>query len=183
MYYLCYINKSEDLLHGYCAADLCLCFHMHAKSRFSHDAAHLQLLKSIQSVTAVKLYSLNSKKKQSRIHILFQFQCILCTKNKLGITHLIFFHSVLSRDDLVSFLVYAYEKRRRTPKNCMLHCTRGFINNKLVASLGCTSLRVTIVCRYYSGSLRSKNILANTPRLRLSLRFGPFSKQCSSKPL
>ena len=79
-----------------------------------------------------------------RICILFQFQCVSCTKNKIGITHLIFFHSVLSRDDLLSLLVYAYGKRRRTLKNCMIHCaSASFINNNLVASLGCTSLRVT----------------------------------------
>ena len=29
-----------DQLHGYCAADLHLCFHIYAKSRFSHDMVH-----------------------------------------------------------------------------------------------------------------------------------------------
>ena len=79
-----------------------------------------------------------------RIRILFQFQCVSCTKNEIGIMHLIFFHNVLSRDDLLSFLVYAYGKRRRTLKKCMLHCvSASFVNNNLVASLGCTCLRVT----------------------------------------
>ena len=32
-------NKGTDQLHGYRAADLHLCFSIHAKSRFSHDTA------------------------------------------------------------------------------------------------------------------------------------------------
>ena len=40
MYYLCIENKGADQLHGYRAVDLRFVF-AHAKSRFSHDTAHL----------------------------------------------------------------------------------------------------------------------------------------------
>ena len=40
MYYQCRENKDADRLGGYREADLCLCFRIYAKSRFSHDAAH-----------------------------------------------------------------------------------------------------------------------------------------------
>ena len=36
-------NKDADQLRGYRAADLHLCFRIYAKSRFSHDAAHIIL--------------------------------------------------------------------------------------------------------------------------------------------
>ena len=34
-------KKDADQLRDYCAADLRLCFFAYAKSRFSHDVAHL----------------------------------------------------------------------------------------------------------------------------------------------
>ena len=43
LYYLCSENKCADQLRGYRAADLRL-FFAYAKSRFSHDAAHLVFL-------------------------------------------------------------------------------------------------------------------------------------------
>ena len=33
-------NKGADKLCGYSATDLCLCFCIYVRSRFSHDAAH-----------------------------------------------------------------------------------------------------------------------------------------------
>ena len=39
LYYLCSKNKGADQLHGYHAADLCLCFCIYARRRFSHNAA------------------------------------------------------------------------------------------------------------------------------------------------
>ena len=37
------VNKDTDHLHGYFhAADLNLCFHIYAKSKFSHDVAHIK---------------------------------------------------------------------------------------------------------------------------------------------
>ena len=41
LYYLCSENKGADQLCGYRTAGLRLCFRIHAKSRFFHDAAHL----------------------------------------------------------------------------------------------------------------------------------------------
>ena len=41
LYYLCSKNKGHDQLHGYHTADLRLCFLAYAKSRLSHDVAHL----------------------------------------------------------------------------------------------------------------------------------------------
>ena len=41
LYYLCSENKGTDQLHGYHTANLRLCFHIFAKSRFSHAEAHL----------------------------------------------------------------------------------------------------------------------------------------------
>ena len=34
-YFLCNENKGTDQLHSYCAADLCLCFHICKKQVFS----------------------------------------------------------------------------------------------------------------------------------------------------
>ena len=39
LFYLCCENKGADQLHGYCAADLCLCFWISKK--FSHEATEL----------------------------------------------------------------------------------------------------------------------------------------------
>ena len=39
-HYVCIENKGLEQLHGYCAADLRLCF-AYANSRFSHDAAYV----------------------------------------------------------------------------------------------------------------------------------------------
>ena len=36
-------KKDDDKLSSYCAANLHLCFFPFAKSRFSHDAAHISL--------------------------------------------------------------------------------------------------------------------------------------------
>ena len=44
MYYLCSENKGADQLRGYREADLRLCFPI-CKSRFSHNAAHIDPLK------------------------------------------------------------------------------------------------------------------------------------------
>ena len=41
MHYPCGENKGADQLRGYREADLRLCFRIYAKSRFSHDAAHI----------------------------------------------------------------------------------------------------------------------------------------------
>ena len=43
MYYIFSRNEGADQLHCCHAADLGLCFHIHvyAKSRFSHDVAHV----------------------------------------------------------------------------------------------------------------------------------------------
>ena len=43
LYYRCSENKGTDQLHGYHEADLIFVF-AYAKSRFSHDAAHMELL-------------------------------------------------------------------------------------------------------------------------------------------
>ena len=37
----CSENKGADQLHGYCEADLRLCFRICKKSRFSHNEAHI----------------------------------------------------------------------------------------------------------------------------------------------
>ena len=42
-HYPCSENKGADQLRSYCAADLHLCFCI-AKSRFSHDEAHIYLI-------------------------------------------------------------------------------------------------------------------------------------------
>ena len=47
MCYPCSENKGADQLHGYCEADLRLCFRIYAKSRFSYDEAHLLELVTI----------------------------------------------------------------------------------------------------------------------------------------
>ena len=44
LYYLCSENKGADQLCGYRTTDLRLCFR-NAKSRFSHDEAHISLPK------------------------------------------------------------------------------------------------------------------------------------------
>ena len=44
LYYPSSENKGADQLRGYREADLRLCFRIYAKSRFSHDAAHLGLM-------------------------------------------------------------------------------------------------------------------------------------------
>ena len=38
---MCSENKGADQVLGYRAADLCLCFSIHAKSRFCPDAAQI----------------------------------------------------------------------------------------------------------------------------------------------
>ena len=50
LYYICSENNDPDQLCGFRAADLCLCFHIYAKSVFSHDAAHIiNVFLSLQS--------------------------------------------------------------------------------------------------------------------------------------
>ena len=44
---LCSENKGADQLQGYCAADLCLCFRIYAKSRFSHDMAQMIMSENV----------------------------------------------------------------------------------------------------------------------------------------
>ena len=44
MYYLCSKNKGAEQMRGSSAADLPLCFRIHAKIRFSHDAARVRKL-------------------------------------------------------------------------------------------------------------------------------------------
>ena len=41
LYYLCSENEGADQLCGYREADLRLCFRIYAKSRFSHNKAHI----------------------------------------------------------------------------------------------------------------------------------------------
>ena len=41
LYYPCSENKGADQLCGYREADLRPCFRIYAKTRFSHDAAHM----------------------------------------------------------------------------------------------------------------------------------------------
>ena len=47
-------NKDADQLYGYCTAELCL-FFTYAKSRFSHDAAHIMIdqLRDVQRLTRI----------------------------------------------------------------------------------------------------------------------------------
>ena len=44
LYYLCSENKGADQLHGYCAADLHLCFCI-CKNSVSHKTAHIIMIK------------------------------------------------------------------------------------------------------------------------------------------
>ena len=44
LYYPCSENKDADQLRGYREADLRLCFRIYAKSRFSHDAAQINVM-------------------------------------------------------------------------------------------------------------------------------------------
>ena len=62
MYYLCSKNKGADQLHGYHAADLCLSFCIYAKSRFSHDAAHLIItLNTIYKIGTLQKLNVKNK--------------------------------------------------------------------------------------------------------------------------
>ena len=70
MYYLCSENKGADQLHVYCAADLCLCFRIYAKSRFSHDAAHI-----------MDVYQMHKSNPKFR-HLAFCMTVYACLKNK-----------------------------------------------------------------------------------------------------
>ena len=40
--HVCSENKGFDLLHGYCAADLRLCFHICKKGMFSRDVVQMR---------------------------------------------------------------------------------------------------------------------------------------------
>ena len=43
---MCSENKGVNQLRDYCEADLRLCFFANAKSQFSHDLSHFQLLEA-----------------------------------------------------------------------------------------------------------------------------------------
>ena len=53
MYYLCSENKGADQLRSYREADLHLCFGI-AKSRFSHDVAHISKTIGNSNIFSVK---------------------------------------------------------------------------------------------------------------------------------
>ena len=53
LYYLCSENKGDDQLHGYCEADLCLCFRI-GKNPNSHDTAQMPKTQSVNTDYNIK---------------------------------------------------------------------------------------------------------------------------------
>ena len=70
---LCSKNKGADQLRGYHTADLSLCFCIHAKRRFSYQAAHM--LQSLVAPTST--YHNMSVICLSFSHILYQLSSVL----------------------------------------------------------------------------------------------------------